>query len=171
MATATSEILPQVDRLLEDQINQIWAYVREHRDNLDSERGCKMIRVACERAVEQVGGMLTEVSARLEVMSKHKADLKAELKELQRHVAEVQAKLLAAEAKSRELQDALDASMLDNAALQKRLDALSPKKKKAASEASPPAELPPNTATEPLIAKAQSHERGRSVGTSPAAVG
>lgn len=149
----TEAINPKVDHILEDQIGQIWAYVREHRDSLDSERGRKMIRVACERAVEKVDAMLTEVSARLEVVTKRKADLKAELKESHSLTGELQAKLVAAEAKAQEQQDALEAAKRENAALQQQVESLSRKKKKTA-EVAPPAEPTPVSDQEPLIAKA-----------------
>lgn len=144
----TEAINPKVDHILKDQINQIWAYVREHRDNLDSERGCKMIRVACERAVEQVKGMLAETTARLEAVSKQKADLKAELKESHKLTAELQAKLVASEARASELQASMEAAEKAKAAQQQFLEEWKAKKQKAGAKATDSSE------PEPLTAKA-----------------
>ena len=146
--TTNVEILPKVDRILDDQINQIWEYVREHRDNLDSERGCKMIRVACERAVEQVNQLLAEATARLEVASSRKAELKSELKESQKQAAETQAKLVAAESRVSELQASLEAAEKAKAAQQQFLEEWKAKRKKAAGED------PTSSEPEPLTAKA-----------------
>jgi len=72
--TLTQQMQSDIDRDIEERTNLIWAWVREHRNSLDSERGCRMIREAIAAAIEASTG-------RIEPLLDCIDELKRELKE------------------------------------------------------------------------------------------
>lgn len=81
----------KLSAMIDEQTWKIWAYVRENRNSLDSERGCKMIRDGFELAIQRLKNDVTN-SFRSENRAKEKLtecrkelnQLKKELKELRR---------------------------------------------------------------------------------------
>jgi len=64
---------------IEERTNQLWAYVREQRHSLNSERGCRMIREAIENAIESMAESISPL-----VMERDEA--KAELQSIRREL-------------------------------------------------------------------------------------
>lgn len=56
---------PTTRRILDDRINAIWSYVREHRNSLDSERATTMIRDLVQSAVCDVNELLIAETAKV----------------------------------------------------------------------------------------------------------
>ena len=73
MGKTLAQIQFEINADLNERTEQIWQWVRENRNSLDSERGCRMIREGIDDATESVcksiQPMLTEIDG-----------LKAELK-------------------------------------------------------------------------------------------
>ena len=51
---------PEIDSDLEQRTGDMWRYVRENRNSLDSERACKMILAGFDAAVANVQKKLDE---------------------------------------------------------------------------------------------------------------
>ena len=49
-----------VSALLAQKTWEVWGYVRENRNSLDSERGCKMIREGMDQAVAEMQTLLDQ---------------------------------------------------------------------------------------------------------------
>ena len=73
MSKTLAQIQIEINADLNERTEQIWQWVRENKQSLDSERGCRMIRLGIDQATESVcqavQPMLTEIDG-----------LKAELK-------------------------------------------------------------------------------------------
>ena len=72
--TMAQQMQSDIDRDIEERTNNIWAWVREHKHSLDSERGCRMMREAITAAIEASTGRIEPL---LDCIDELKAELRA----------------------------------------------------------------------------------------------
>jgi hypothetical protein len=92
MAKAKQKPRTKLDNILERHGNQIWQYVRDNKDSLDSERVCKLIRDGLDAAIADVTATLDEIRGKYD---RARAEVK-ELKGLKLLVEEVRVEELQA---------------------------------------------------------------------------
>lgn len=54
MSKTLAQIQSEINADLNERTEQIWQWVRDNRNSLDSERGCRMIREGIDSATESV---------------------------------------------------------------------------------------------------------------------
>ena len=56
--TMAQQMQSDIDRDIDERTNVIWAWVRDNKHSLDSERGCRMMREAITAAIEASTGRI-----------------------------------------------------------------------------------------------------------------
>ena len=77
----------KTDIALEQHTRDIWGYVRNHQNSLDSERACKMIRAGFNEAVADVRRQLDEVSSENDKLREERKDLMKQVRALKKEQA------------------------------------------------------------------------------------
>ena len=92
MFTAKEKADLQVEAILNDHVRNIWGFVRENADSLDSERACKLIRDGLDTAAFALVPVIEGLSAKVD-------ELNGELRSAKGSLAKARADIMALEAK------------------------------------------------------------------------
>lgn len=93
MLTMKEKMSLQVEALIGDRVREVWGYVRENADCLDSELACKKIRQGIDLAAMDLVSAIEELSAKYDALNTELRSAKGSLSKAKADIAALEAKL------------------------------------------------------------------------------